>query len=276
VLAQIVAEELGVRYQDVAITEVDTANVPDAGFTAGSRSTFVPGNALVRAARQVREQLLQVAAGVLDSPPERLRAKEGMIFVADDPEKRLPFREVALLAWRQGRPLCGQGWWAMPAKVFDWETGQGVPWPAYSFGVQVAEVEVDTATGQVTVPRVVAAHDVGRAINPAAVEAQIEGGVAMGVGMAVSEESVIERGVVKNPNLTTYIIPTSLDAPREITSIIVEHPTAHGPYGAKGVGESALIPTAPAVANAVAAAVGARFRDLPITPEKVLRALASE
>ncbi len=276
VLAQIVAEELGVRYQDVVVTDVDTANVPDAGFTAGSRSTFVPGNALVRAARQVREQLLQVAAGVLDSPPERLRAKDGMIFVADDPEKSLPFKEVAILAWRQGRPLCGQGWWAMPAKVFDWETGQGVPWPAYSFGVQVAEVEVDTATGQVTVPRVVAAHDVGRAINPVAVEGQIEGGVAMGVGMAVSEESVVERGVVKNPNFTTYIIPTSLDAPREITSIIVEHPTAHGPYGAKGVGESAIIPTAPAVANAVAAAVGARFRDLPISPEKVLRALAGE
>jgi CO/xanthine dehydrogenase Mo-binding subunit len=276
VLAQIVAEELGVRYQDVAITEVDTANVPDAGFTAGSRSTFVPGNALMRAARQVREQLLQVAAGVLDSPPDRLRAKDGMIFVADDPEKSLPFKEVALLAWRQGRPLCGQGWWAMPAKVFDWETGQGVPWPAYSFGVQVAEVEVDTATGQITVPRVVAAHDVGRAINPVAVEGQIEGGVAMGVGMAISEESVVERGVVKNPNFTTYIIPTSLDAPREITSIIVEHPTAHGPYGAKGVGESALIPPAPAVATAVAAAVGAPFRDLPITPEKVLRALAGE
>ena len=162
-----------------------------------------------------------------------------------------------------------QGWHKAPPISWDEEKGQGDAYFAYHFGAQVAEVEVDDKTGQVQVTRVVAAHDVGRALNPEAVKGQICGGVTMGVGYAILEEVQIHEGLTSTRNFDEYSIPTSLDAP-EITAIIVEDPTAHGPYGAKGTGEPPILPTAPAITNAIFSACGRRTRDLPASLERVL------
>jgi CO/xanthine dehydrogenase Mo-binding subunit len=154
----------------------------------------------------------------------------------------------------------------------DPETGQGKPFSTYVYATQIAEVEVDTETGQVDVLRVVAAHDCGTAINPMLVEGQVQGGVAMGLGFALSEEMVFENGVQANPGLTDYLLPTMSDMP-PVDVVIVDNYDPTGPFGAKGVGEPTLVPTAAAVLNAIYDAVGVRLYSLPATPEKVLRAL---
>ena len=154
----------------------------------------------------------------------------------------------------------------------DKETGHGKPYGAYVFATQIAEVEVDTETGEFEVLKITAVHDCGQAINPMFVEGQIEGGVAMGLGFGTMEEMVVEQGRVRNPQFTDYIMPTALDVPQIVTRI-VERPEPSGPFGAKGIGEPALLPTAPAIVNAIQNAVGVRIRSLPATPEKILTAL---
>lgn len=272
VLAQLAAEELGVPYDAVEVLQPDTYGMPDAGITAGSRSTTVPGNAVVDAARQVKRVLLEVAGEALGVDPSRLVLKAGRIAEAQTPARSMPLKEAIGLALKQGRPLAAQGHFASPRSSFDPETGQGNPFPVYSYGAQVADVEVDTRTGEVTLCRVYAVHDVGRAVNPAGVEAQIEGGVVMGAGMALTEEVRLRRGIPWNANLTDYILPTTLDAPQIVTEV-VESPNAMGPFGAKGVGESSLVPTAAAIANAIRDAVGVRLPHLPMTADRVLAAL---
>jgi CO/xanthine dehydrogenase Mo-binding subunit len=272
VFAQLAAEELGVPYDDVEILQPDTYGMPDAGITAGSRSTTIPGNAVVDAARQVKRMLLEVAGEALRVQPTRLVIQRGRIFEPPNEARCLTLKETIPRAMRLGRPLAAQGYFASPPSTFDPETGQGNPFPVYSYGVQVADVEVDTRTGEVTLRRVYAVHDVGKAVNPSGVEAQIEGGVVMGAGMALSEEVRLRNGVPWNANFTDYILPTTVDSP-EIVTDIVESPNAMGPFGAKGVGESALVPTAAAIANAIRDAVGVRLTHLPMTAERILAAL---
>jgi CO/xanthine dehydrogenase Mo-binding subunit len=154
----------------------------------------------------------------------------------------------------------------------DPETGMGQVHPDYTFGAHAVEVAVDTETGEVTVLKSIGAHDVGQAINPAAVEGQIEGGAAQGQGYALSEELIYREGRLVTPSLGEYLIPTVMDVPA-VKSIILESRSGLGPFGAKGIGEPALTPVAPAIANAVADAIGVRIYDLPITPEKIVRAL---
>ena len=156
----------------------------------------------------------------------------------------------------------------------DAETGQGRVHPDYAYGAQAVEVAVDTDTGEITVLQSVGAHDVGQAINPDAVEGQIEGGTSQGHGYALSEELIYKEGKLVTPSFSEYLIPTAMDMPR-VQSIILESRSGVGPFGAKGIGEPALTPVAPAIANAVADAIGVRVMDLPITPEKVVEALAS-
>jgi CO/xanthine dehydrogenase Mo-binding subunit len=169
---------------------------------------------------------------------------------------------------KDGRRLVGSGFWQAPKPVFDRETGQGRTHHAFTFGTEIAEIEVDTETGEVSVSRIVAAFDVGKAINPQLVESQIEGGVVMGVGYALMEEIVLKQGIAQNANMTDYLVPTSVDVPR-VESIIVEHPSELGPYGAKGIGEPPVNPAAAAIANALADASGVRFFQLPMDPERV-------
>lgn len=273
VLAQIAAEELGVPAEDVLVVAGDTGVSPDAGATSASRQTYISGNAVRLAARQAKEVLLAEAAGMLGVPAETLEAAGGFIRQKGSGEA-VSVKEVLAGCRARGKLTLGSGWFNPPTTALD-GAGQGVPYATYSYATQVAEVEVDPETGRVDVLRIVAAHDVGRAVNPQATEGQIEGGCAMGVGYALTEEVQVASGEIKNTSFSAYILPLSLDMP-EVYPVIVEEPEPTGPFGAKGVGEPALIPTAAAIANAVANALGVRFYSLPLTPEKIVNRLNSQ
>lgn len=272
VLPQICAEELGVRMEDVRVVQPDTDMVPESGPTVGSRSTTLMGNAIILAARQVKASILEMASEMLLVPMDRLEARDRKIYDRENPKKSLAFREAAARCMAKGRRLIGQGWWAPPTPTLDPETAQGNPYFVYTYSTHMAEVVLDVETGEVEVTDFVAAFDVGKAINPRAVEGQIEGGVAMGLGYALMEEIALEDGHIQNLHLGEYLIPTSLDVP-PIKPIILEVENKYGPYGAKGIGEMPNIPATPAILNAIANACGGRVRSLPADPEKVFWAM---
>jgi CO/xanthine dehydrogenase Mo-binding subunit len=272
VLSQICAEELGVNVEDIRLVSPDTDLVPEAGPTVGSRSTTLMGNAIILAARQVKESILEMASQMLFVPVEKLEARKGRIYNQDNPGRFVSFKDVAARCMATGKRLIGQGWWAPPPLGVDPETLQGNPYFVYAYSTQMAEVIVDLQTGEVEVTDHVAAFDVGKAINPKAVEGQIEGGIAMGLGYALMEEIILKDGTIQNLNLQDFLIPTTLDVP-DVKSIILEMKTKFGPYGAKGVGEMPNIPTAPAIINAIAHACGGRVRSLPANPERVYWAM---
>ena len=271
-LAQIAAQALDIPLEHVAmVARGDTASDQDSMLTVSSRGTLAGGNAIVRAAKEARQTLLEMAADLMGLSPEQV-VMAGGEFCRSDGQATPSVQEVLLYCFRCGRRLLGKGWWCVPKVKLDPDTNQGNPFHVFAFGAQVIEVEVDTRTGQVEVKRVIAAQDVGKAINPAQVEGQMEGGVVMGLGMALCEEVVVEKGYVLNSSLASYLVPTSADVP-EIVSVIVEDPYPNGPFGAKGAGEPGTVATAAAVANAVYDAVGVRIKQLPITPERVWKAL---
>ena len=276
ILAQIVAEELGMSFRNVKVVSPDTDVTPFDHGTSSSRSTFHMGNAVKQAAGDVKKQLLEAAAEELEANPEDLEIKDGFIFVKGSPDKSTPISKLAMGGsyLGKGKPIIGRGTFNVPdATALDPETGQGGnPAVFWMYAAQAAEVEVDEQTGKVNVLRIASAHDVGKAINPSACEQQIEGALATGVGTTLMEEIKIELGKTLNPNFVDYKVPTSLDMP-EMIPILVEATHERGPYGAKGLGEPALAPTAPAIANAIYDAVGVRIKELPITPDKVLKAL---
>ncbi len=272
VLPQICAEALGVNVEDIRMITPDTDLVPESGPTVASRSTTQMGNAIILATREIKESLLEMASKMLSIPAERLTAKNRYIFDREDPGKFVLFKEAVAKCMATGKRLIGQGWWTPPTGTLDPETGQGNPYFVYSYSTHMAEVLVDTETGAVEVTDYAAAYDIGKAINPKLVEGQIEGGIGMGVGFALMEEIVVKEGVIQNLGLEDFLIPTALDMP-PITPMIVEQENKFGPYGAKGIGEMANIPSAPAIVNAIAHACGGRVRSLPADPEKVFRAI---
>jgi CO/xanthine dehydrogenase Mo-binding subunit len=276
ILAQIVAEELGIPYETITMVTSDTERTPfDLGSVA-SRVTYIVGNAVKQAAAEAKRILLETAEEILEASIEDLEVGDGLIYVRGFPDRNLPMSEAALKATMgRGQPPMGAGSYNPETTFLDPETGQGKPYEEYVYATQIAEVEVDTETGQVTVLRLAAAHDCGKAINPMLLEGQLEGGVAMGLGYGLLEEMVLEDGQVKNPQFTDYILPTALDVPG-IDLAIVEDPAPKGPFGAKGVSEAALLPTAPAIINAIYDAVEVRIRDLPATPVKILTALKAK
>ncbi len=274
VMTQMAAEVFGVELCRVRLTEADTDTVPESGPTVASRSTTVVGNAVVGAALEVRRTMAEVAGEELEAHPDDLLFRGGRVFVGGHPERSLRFEELALKCYLSGKRLVGQSWWAPPSSSLDPDTGQGNPYHVYIFGTQVAEVEVDVETGETKVLSIAAAYDVGRAINPLQVQCQIEGGVSMGLGYGVMEDFLVDEGIPLTPDLSRYLIPTSLDMP-SVKPIIVEAENALGPYGAKGIGEPPCIPTAPAITNAIFNAVGARVYGLPASPERVLSAIRS-
>jgi len=268
IAAQIAAEVLGVPLERVDLIVGDTALTPDGGATTASRQTFITGNAVRLAAEQVRAILAAAASEELQTPPDRLRFLGGKI---ESPAgQSLPLGAAARLAAQEGRPACSTQIYTPPPTTPLGEPGDDHF--AYGFATQAALVEVDPETGEVEVLRVVAAHDVGRAVNPQAVVGQVEGGVMMGIGYALSEELLLEEGHIRNPDLRRYRVPRAPRTP-EVIPILVEAPSAEGPFGAKGVGEITSIPTAPAITNAIYAAVGARITRLPATPERILEAM---
>lgn len=272
---QIAAEELGIPYDDVRIISADSAITPDALASTASRQTFVSGKAVQLAARDAKEHLLNYAAVLLKCTPQELDVKQGKVVSQSDPTKTMPFKKLAAAAHNNGKRFIGFAWYDNTTADVDTETNQGDAYACYIYATQVADVEVDTSTGNVRVLRVAAAHDVGRAINPMMVEQQIEGAVLQGMGYAIMEEVILEQGRTLTPSFSKFLLPTSLDAP-DIKCYIIEPNEDRGPFGAKGVGEGAIIPTAVAIVNAVYDAVGVRIFDLPITPEKVLAALEAK
>jgi selenium-dependent xanthine dehydrogenase len=268
VLAQVVAEELGVEYDRIDVLLADTDLTPDGGATTASRQTYISGNAARLAAGRLRETLGRVAAEELDVSPQSLVFRRGRVEGPDG--KAMSLREAIRLAQEEGRPLAASEVYTPPKTVPLGDEGDAHF--AFGYATHAAEVEVDISSGEVKVLRVVAAHDVGRAVNPQAVEGQLEGGVVMGLGFALMEDFTMEEGRPQKTTLTKYRIPTPKEMP-EIIPILVEHRTAEGPYGAKGVGEVTSIPTTPAITNAIYNAVGVRIFSLPATPEKILAGL---
>lgn len=266
ILSQIVAEVLGIPIEKISVIIPDTDVTPPDRSTTSSRSTFHMGNAVKSASEDIKAQLLEMASEVLEANIEDLEIVKGEIIVKGAPSRPVPIRQ--LLA---KRPVVGRGSFYLPdATGVDSETGQGKrPTAFWMFATQAAELEVDPETGKIEILKIVAAHDVGKAINPQTCEQQIEGAVATGVGTTIFEEIILnERGETLNSSFTDYRIPTALDIP-PIVPIIVEEPHREGPYGAKGLGEPGLTATAPCIANALYNAIGVRFNDIPITPEKV-------
>jgi CO/xanthine dehydrogenase Mo-binding subunit len=266
-LAQIAAQELGVTPQEIRMVVADTLRTTSAGATSASRQTYVSGNAVLEAAKKLKDVLLTEAAMILKVDRGRLVVERGEVKSSGEPERRVSFEQIAARAHRTGIPLKWQGYFDPATTSLDQDSGQGMPYATYAFATHCAKVEVDTLTGEVRVLRVVAAHDVGKAINPASVNGQIYSGVAMGIGFALMEEFFPG----KTESMKDYHIPSCADMP-EIVPIIVEDPEPTGPYGAKGVGEPALIPTAPAIVNAIADALGVRIYDLPASLERILKA----
>lgn len=269
VFTQIAAEELGVDIKRINYMEVDTSVSPESGATVASRSTILGGNAVKNAARQLKETLAKIVAAEFKIRTDNLDFKNENIYEKNKNQKIISFDEAINLANQEGIFLSAYGWYKAPDISWNEETGQGRPYFTYVYGCQIAEVEVDTATGQIEVLKITAAHDVGRAINPACLKGQIYGGVMMGLGYGIMEELETEKGYIKNTNFDEYLIPTIKDMP-EISPVIVENPDPYGPYGAKSIGEPTLELGAPAIANAVAHATGKRIRNLPLNLERVL------
>ena len=259
IMLQIAAGTLGVPVDAIDLVAGDTDRTRDGGKTSASRQTFVSGNAVRLAAEALRAELLRrTNAG----PDARIRAGGGALRVGDS-----AIDLAALAPDARGIVLSAIGDYDPPTTPLD-DDGQGIPYASYAFAAQIAQVEVDTGLGTVAVNRVVAAHDVGRAINPLQVEGQIHGGIAQGLGLALMEEYIPGR----TENLHDYLIPTIGDVP-PIDVLLIEEADPLGPYGAKGVGEPALIATAPAILNAIADATGVRLHRAPATPDRVLAAL---
>src|SRR5579885_835066 len=276
VLAYVVAEELGIEPEDIHLETADTTLTPVDLGSYSSRVTFMAGNAAIGAARRLKEQLFAVAAEHLRVPVERLQAGGGVIYDESDPGTTLPFVLAIELSEARFGALVSSCSYAPPEGISGNYKGSGVgPSPAYSYSTCVAQVAVDVETGEVNVEKLWLAHDVGQSINPLLVAGQVEGGAYMGYGEAVMEQQVFRKGRHKIPSLLDYKLPTTLDTP-EIETILIERPDREGPFGGKEAGQGPLNPVIPAIANAVYDALGVRIDEVPITPDKVLKALKAE
>lgn len=271
VLAQIAAEELGIRPEDVTIGDNDTARSPEAAHAGATRQTYMIGNSVALACREARQRLFEVLADVWKVEIGIIESQAGEVW-ARGTNHRISMEEAVDCAKKRGVVPVGAGSFGTDTTGLDPVDGSGRPWQAYVFGCQVAEVEVDTLTGEVQVLGIWAAHDVGRAVNPRGVEGQIEGGIVQAIGQGLMEDYRTVEGRTVTPGFAKYILPTSLDVPR-ITSVILEDPDPIGPLGVKGIGEPAMVPTIPAIMNAIYDAIGVRIYALPATPEKILEAL---
>lgn len=257
VMWQIAVETLGISENLVTIQHNNTSLMHDSGTAAASRQTYNTGNAVLYACRKLKENM-------------ELAVKDCEVKI-EDLALSLVYSEMT----KKGIETRAEGYFKATTSQVNLETGQGNPYWPYSFGTQKVVVEVDDETGKVDVIEAVVVNDVGKVVNPVLAEGQAIGGCAMGIGYAIMEEVNLNKGEIKNKNFSDYIIPTSKDIPK-IESYFIEEIEESGPYGAKGLGEPAMIPTAPAVLNAIYDAVGVRIYDMPATCEKVLLAIKNE
>jgi 4-hydroxybenzoyl-CoA reductase subunit alpha len=264
---------LGVHYMDVNLVCQDTTLAPMDNGTMDSRVTFGAGHAVKRAAIEVKKKLLEASAVEMGVRAEHLECGEGHVFSIYDPRKRMPFKEAVDRYYNSCGPLFGQGEYTPPQPVGNYPGKLIGPSPAFGFTAQVAEVDVDLETGRVQVVGYCEAGDCGQPINPMSVEGQVEGGISMGLGQALYEEMVMDNeGKLINPNLHDYKIPTAMDMP-DLHTHIVESYDPNSAFGNKETGEGPTCAVIPALLNAIYDAIGVRFTDVPVTPEKVLRAM---
>ncbi len=269
-IAQIVAEELGIPVKNVRVVNDDASIRPWDVGTHASRATFVAGNSALLAARKAKEIILNAAAEVLNTSTSSIVVENGMVYDRENPSKRIEFDKlVRRIHFREGGTNIVVSAFYDPPTVMQDESWRGNLSAAYVFGAQAVLVEVDKETGEVKVLKVVSVHDSGRIINPMAAEGQVHGGVHMGIGYALYEELVLEQGRVVNASFADYHVPTALETP-VVKAVFVEKPDPAGPFGAKGIGETACIPTAAAIANAVYDATGRRVKKLPIKYRDIL------
>jgi xanthine dehydrogenase molybdenum-binding subunit len=273
VVAQLVAEELGLGVSAITVINNDSEITPwDVGVHA-SRTTFIAGNSARRAACKAKSKLLQAAGEQLEIDPAQLDLRQGHVVRASSGEAVMELDKlIRSLHFAVKSDVVMTTEYYEPPSVMQDESFKGDVSASYAFGTQVVEIEVDTATGVIRVLRVTAAHDVGRVVNALGAEGQVEGGVVMGMGYATSEHLIIEDGMVTNPGFRDYKLITAPEIPR-IEAHFIETQDPEGPVGAKGIGEAPAICTAAAIANALYNATGVRFLELPLTPERVLRAL---
>ena len=276
-LAQIAAEVLGVPLEDVTVYIGDSALTPLAGTTTATRQLYMSGNATYKAAMAVRDSLLSKAADILGTAPDNLDIKDREIFIKSDidydPDRVLALDDIVRACAADGLQLYNVAQFNAPAReLIDFQTGQGQVFADFTFGTHAIEVAVDVDTGKVNVLKIVACYDVGKAINALSAEGQLEGGALYGLGYGMIEEVILDKGNTLTPSLAEYLIPTSVDAP-DVKTIMIESGGGVGPFGAKGLGEPACVSVAAAFANAVADAIGVRIYDLPVTAEKIIRAL---
>lgn len=271
VVTQMTADALGIKPERITVLPTDTRNTPDSGPSVASRNVVMSGNAILNAADKLLPTLKASAAKILDCPSESIEIKDDLIKNLNDGNS-INFDELVHHLYNHDTIITADGWWHTPQLEYDAETGQGEAYFTYSYATHIARVCVDKLTGLVKVEKMWAAHDIGKAINPAGIEAQVEGGIAQGIGWALTENFKYSFGRAITDNLSTYLLPTALDI-SGVETIIVEDPEPFGPWGAKGIGEPAIIPTAAAIANAVSNAIGKPINKLPIEPNKILELL---
>ncbi len=270
VAEQITAEALGVPFDQVKTIPLDTLHSPNGNVTCASRMTYMTGNAVIDAADQLVQQLLDEAARRLNQPRDQFSYHSGIVLTPNG--EKFKAAEIISRAVDDGIQFRSEATFSFPypAEITPQHLPIGMPHVIFVFGAQIARVEVDLELGTVQVTHLTAVHDVGRVISKAGVEGQIEGGVATGLGYALYENMALKNDGKWVDGFTEYLLPTTLDMPKNLNMILLEIPEASGPFGAKGVGEIPVVPTAPAIANAVYQAIGVRVKSLPITPEKLV------
>ena len=276
-MAMIAAETLGITPEDIEVVAGDTGLTPfDMGAIA-QRGTFTTGNAVIKACLDVKKQIAITASKKLGVKPSSLLFRDRRVYPKGESEKAVLFEDAVYetLHSQEGRYIMGNGFYNPPTEAVDVMSFEGNPALAYSFGAQIAEVEVDPETGMVKLLKMTVAHDVGRAINPLAVEGQLDGQVFSGMGQTLFEECIMDNGLVLNPSLLDYKLPRPFEVP-EVKHIIVETIDPYGPFGAKEVGQGPIQCTTQAIANAVSNAIGYPIKELPITPERVLMAISQK
>jgi len=271
VLTQIGAETLNIDYKDIVFVCEDTSKMPDAGTSAASRQTYNTGNAIKVACENFRQKLVEVAQKELQlNSTAGLTLDKGEIYLNFFPQKRISFKELS--SKYKSDIIEAEGSFTAQTVKMDDETGQGAPYWPYTFNGCMVLVEVDTNTGRVELLKALFAQDAGRAVNPSLVKGQMDGGFAMSLGYTLFEDLNLENGKMKNNKFSKYLLPTSMDM-IDVENIIIEDPESTAPYGAKGIGEPVTIPMGPAILNAIYDATGVRVKDLPVTPERLMKAI---
>lgn len=270
-MIQIGAEALNMDHKDIVLVSEDTSQMMDSGTAAATRQTYNTGNAVKIACENFNKKLFDLAKVELGlNSTAGLVAQNGEIYLGIFPQKRISYKDLSE-KYKDDIIRVTGSFTAQTVKMDD-ETGQGAPYWPYTFNSCMVLVEVDTNTGRVELLKAAFAQDAGRAVNPSLVKGQMDGGFAMSLGYTLFEDLALENGQMKNRNFSKYLLPTSMDM-IDVENIIIEDPESTAPYGAKGIGEPVTIPIGPAILNAIYDASGVRLFNLPVTPEKLMKAL---